>query len=405
MNKRIVISGIGIISPLGTNKDEFWRALRNGVSGFKAEGHVSGRFGARKAALIRNETIKPMFKGGQLAPNRCSNLAYLAARMALVDSGLTIDEKNTDLFGVCTASTLSNLSCLAKLTRQALKGGMRDLDPTLLPHSLLNSTSSYISIKLNIQGFNTTISNGQTSSLDAIDYAANLIKLDRVACVIVIGVEEVAKVVLDAFSSEGMLAGNNGRQICCPFDKRRNGLVLGEGAIGLVIEDIQHAFSREAKIYAEILGYGNYFSCLKGSRFSGVQKSMAKSIEKSRLDIRQIDYISAAANSDQFLDLSETIAVKKLFGSNAKRIPVSAIKSMIGETISAAGLFQVVSAIGMMHNNFVAPTINYRVRDPGCDLEYIPNKSIVKKINTALINNIGFTGSSSTLIISKPQPN
>ena len=271
----------------------------------------------------------------------------------------------------------------------------------------MNAASSQVSIRFNIQGFNTTVSTGYSSSIDALKYAVDFIRLGRVRAVLVGAVESFALVNFIGFYRLGFFAGIKGEELSCPFDRRRNGIILSEGAAVIAIEDEEYARSRKANIYAEVKGIGNCFDAYKMGKYNpeanGLKESIKKAITNSGLGVTDIDYISASANSVPEQDRLETKAIKDVFDGFANNIPVSSIKSMIGEPFSAGGLLQIAASMGSIINGFIPPTINYKVKDKDCDLDYVVNKSRVARINNVLINNFGPGGSNASVVISKYQ--
>ncbi len=405
--RRFVITGLGVIAPNGIGKDKFWNALKRGESGIK---HIkrfdTSEFKCRLGGEINNfDPALYLGSTGLRSLERTSRLLCSAAKMAIDDAGLMIDENNTDDIGVCTGTTLSNLWNFAEFEKGAIIDGPRFTDAALFPGSVMNAASSQVSIRFNIQGFNTTISTGYSSSIDALKYAIDFIKLRRIRAVLVGGVESMSLMNYSGFYRLGFFAGIRGDEISCPFDKRRNGIILGEGASIVIIEDEEYARERGAKIYAEVNGIGNYFDAYRTGKYDpdakGLKASIKAGIKNSGLGISDIDYISASANSVSDQDRLETKAIKDVFGRYAYNIPVSSIKSMIGETFSAGGLFQIAAAIGSMCYGFIPPTINYEIRDDDCDLDYVENTSRITRINNVLINNYGPGGSNAAFILSK----
>ncbi len=405
--RRFVITGLGVIAPNGIGKEKFWPALKEGRSGIKPIRRFdTGDFKCKLAGEIQD--FNPAFflgPSGLRGLERTSRLLCSAAKMAIEDAGLTIDYKNTDDIGVCTGTTLSNLWNFAEFEKGAIVDGPRFTDASLFPGSVMNAASSQVSIRFNIQGFNTTVSTGYSSSIDALKYAIDFIKLRRINVVLVGGVESLSMMNYSGFYRLGFFAGIKGEEISCPFDKRRNGIILGEGAAIVVIEDEEYARERGANIYAVVNGIGNYFDAFKIGKYDpnakGLKESIKEAIKNSGLGVSDIDYISASANSVPEQDRLETKAIKDVFGKYAYNIPVSSIKSMIGETFSAGGLFQIAAAIGSMYHGFIPPTINYEIEDDDCDLDYVANKSRVTRINNVLINNYGPGGSNAAFILSK----
>jgi len=406
-DRQIVITGLGVIAPNGLGKDEFWQALKEGRTGIKSiKRFDTSEFKCKLAGEIQN--FKPdAFLGtkGLRDLERTSRLLCSAAKLAIEDSGLNIDNDNTDDIGVCTGTTLSSIWNVAEFNKGAIHDGPRFTDAALFPGMVMNAASSQVSIRFNIQGFNTTISTGYSSSIDALKYAIDFIKMRRIKAVLVGGVESLSLVNYSGFYRLGFFAGINGEEVSCPFDKRRNGIILGEGAAVVMIEDLEYALDRGATIYARVNGIGNCFDGYKMGKYHpevmGLKNSIKEAMRNSELDVSDIDYISASANSVPEQDKLETKAIRDVYGRYAYNIPVSSIKSMIGETFSAGGLFQIAASIGSMYKGFIPPTMNYEMRDDDCDLDYVPNKSRITRINNVLINNYGPGGSNAAFILSK----
>jgi 3-oxoacyl-[acyl-carrier-protein] synthase II len=404
---RIVVTGLGVIAPNGIGKYNYWEALKEGRSGIKRiKRFDTARFKCKLAGEINN--FKPthfLGKKGLRDLDRSSRLLCSAAKLAIEDANLKIDYMNTDDIGVCTGTTLSSLWNFAEFDKEAIIDGPLFTDVSLFPGTVMNAASSQVSIKFNIQGFNTTVSTGYSSSLDALKYAIDFIRMGRIKSVLVGGVESLSLVNYTGFYRLGFFAGISGEEMSCPFDKRRNGIVLSEGSAVVVIEDEEYARSRNADIYAEVKGVGYCFDAYKMGKYQpeadGLKNSIKESITASELDITNIDYISASANSVQDQDRLETKAIKDVFGNYAYNIPVSSIKSMIGETFSAGGILQVAASIGSMYNSFIPPTINYEVADDKCDLDYVTNRARMARINNVLINSYGPGGNNSSFVLSK----
>jgi len=405
--KRIVITGIGVIAPNGIGKEQFWTALKEGRSGIKPISRFdTSEFKCKLGGEVSN--FNPTFflgSKGLKSLDRSARLLCSAAKLAIEDAKLTINYKNTDDIGVCTGTTFSYLWNFSEFEKGVIKDGPLFSDAALFPGTVVNAASSQVSIRFNIQGFNTTISTGYTSSLDALKYAVDFIRLGRIKAVLVGGVESLSLVNFIGFYRLGFFAGIKGEELSCPFDKRRNGIILSEGAAVIAIEDEEYAKKRKANIYAEIKGVGNYFDAYKMGKYNpeafGLRESMKKAVRDSELRITDIDYICASANSVPEQDRLETKAIKDVFGRSAYNTPVSSIKSMIGEPFSAGGLFQIAASVGSIANNFIPPTINYKVKDNDCDLDYVANKSRIARLNSVLINNFGPGGSNASLIISR----
>jgi len=405
--KRIVITGIGVIAPNGIGKEQFWAALKEGRSGIKPISRFDTNGFKCKLAGEINNFNPSVFLGSKGLKNldRTTRLLCSAAKLAIENANLIINYKNTDDIGVCTGTTLSSLWNIAEFIKEAIKEGPIFTDISLFPGTVLNAASSQVSIRFNIQGFNTTVSTGYSSSIDALKYAVDFIKSGRIKTVLVGAVESLSLANYTGFYRLGFLAGIKGEELSSPFDKRRNGIILGEGAAVIVIEDEEYAKRRKANIYAEVKGTGNCFDAYKMGKYNpeanGLRESMKKAIRDSGLRITDIDYISASANSVPMQDRLETEVIKSVFGRSAYNIPVSSIKSMIGEPFGAGGLLQIAASIGTIVDGFVPPTINYRIKDDDCNLDYVANKTRLARINNVLINSFGPGGSNASLVISK----
>lgn len=405
--RRIVITGVGVIAPNGNGKEQFWKSLKAGRSGIKpVERFNTSGFKCKMAGEVQN--FKPedyLGTKGLRDLERTSRLLCSSAKMAIEDAKLIINNDNADDYGVCTGTTLSALWNISEFGKELIMDGPRFTGAALFPGMVINAASSQVSIRFNIQGFNTTISTGYSSSIDALKYAIDFIKLGRIKAVLVGGVESLSLANYTGFYSLGFFAGINGEELSCPFDKRRNGIILGEGSAVIVIEDEEHALERGAHIYALVNGIGNCFEAFKVGKYHpeaiGLIESIKGAMRNSELSNSEVDYISASANSVLVQDKLETKAIKEVYGKYAYNIPVSSIKSMIGEPFSAGGLFQIVASIGSMYKGFIPPTMNYEIRDDECDLDYVANKSRITRINNVLVNNYGPGGSSAAFILSK----
>jgi 3-oxoacyl-[acyl-carrier-protein] synthase II len=304
---------------------------------------------------------------------------------------------------VVTANTFSNIWNFSDFSKDAHDEGQAN--PAKFPSTTINAPSSQVSIRYNIKGFNTTVSTGYTASLDALKYAVDFIRLGRAQVVLLAGVESLFFQSFVGFYKLDFLAGIKGPEISCPFDKRRNGIVLGEGAGVVILENEEYAKKRNARIYARVLAAESLFDPFRSGKYSpraeGLKRTMRAVIDRSSVQEQDIDYICASANSVQFQDALETNAIKEVFGENANSVPVSSIKSMIGETVSAAGVLQLCAGVGAIQGGFIPPTTNYQEPDPECDLDYVTSGSRNKQPRNILINNFGPGGTNASAIISK----
>ena len=366
--KRIVITGLGVISSIGIGKDAFSENIFKGVSGIKPISTFdTATFKAKLAAEISNfapETI--LGPKGLRTFDRSIKLVASAARLALEDSRLEITETNSRDTGIAIGTTFGSLSSICDFDKTALTEGVRYVNPAFFPNTVINSPASQVSIKFNIKGFNITISTGFSASLDAINYASNALRNGRAKVALCGGVEEFCIQTFLGFYKAG-----------CLTDPR--GIVLGEGSGIIVLEEMDSALARKAKIYAEVLGFGSAVQDLK--------KSMQLSLEETGFVPEKIDYINAAANSTEEFHAGEAEAIAGLFRDKTKTIPVSSIKPLIGESFSASGSLQVAAGISAIESQMVPAKII--------------NNAQVSKIENVLINAAGKSGTNSSLIISK----
>jgi 3-oxoacyl-[acyl-carrier-protein] synthase II len=392
LERRVVVTGIGVLSPIGTGKEAFWDGLRTGQSGFRAATlfdtapFVSGTAGE----IAGFDPVAILGKKGIRDLDRSTRLLCSAASLALNDSGLTVTEANTRQTGVSIGATFGSLHSISQFDRSALLEGPRFVNPSHFPNTVINSPASQVSIRFRIKGFNSTISTGFCAGLDALAYGAQFIRLGRADTVLAGGVEELCEETFRLFHAMGMLSGKDGSEpVSCPFDARRNGFLLSEGAAVLVLEREVHARERGATILGVLAGSGNSYEPDAISLFDrpgrGLSRAIVQALDEAGLRPDDIDHISACANSTPGLDRMETAVIKDLFRDHARRLPVSSIKSMIGETFSASGAFAAAAALGSIRRGFVPPTMNYLKPDPACDLDCVPNEARTVPVRNVLL--------------------
>lgn len=407
-NKAVVITGIGVISPLASGRKDFQDVLVAGKTGFSEISLFdTSAFNVKVAGEIRDfDPVQILGKKGLRSLDRSTLLVNSAARLALDDSGFNVTEENTHATGVSIGTTFGSLHSISQFDRVGLLEGPRYVNPSHFPNTVLNSPASQISIRFGIKGFNTTISTGFCASLDAVIYASDFIKLNRVKAVLAGGVEELCEETFLGFHTLGLLSGTDGSEpLCCPFDARRNGIILSEGAAILVLEDSDQAHKRDVPILAEIMGCGNAFDPEAERSFdhagTGLRNAIHRALEDASLDYRDIDCIFSCANSSRGLDRMETSVINEVFGERAAEIPVTSIKSMIGESFSSSGSFALAAAVGSLQKGAIPPTVNYKERDPDCNLDYVPNESRKKQINAVLVTAVDPYGQNTAVIIGR----
>lgn len=405
--ERIVITGIGVVSPIGIGKEAFWQGLKEGRSGIKPvtlfdTSTTRSKLAGEITDFKPEEILGPK---GLRNLDRTTLLALCAAKLALDDANFQVTEENTDDVGVVLGSTMGSVWSISEFDKEFIRGGLRAVNPGLFPNTVINAPASQISIWFKIKGFNSTLSSGFTSSLDALEYARNFLLIGRAKAVLVGGVEELCEQMFKGCYKLGFLAGSqiDQKELCAPFDARRNGAVVGEGAAVFLMETQEAAQKRGSKIYGSIGALGSAFDRDCHYRYSlkanGLKKAIGRALNISEKDPEDIEYISSSANSTVAGDYSEAKAIKSLY-SKEKGVVVSAVRSMIGESFSAGGAFQVASALFSINSQCVSPTINYKEEDERCLLDCVPNQSRSLKVNNVLVVNSSPMGRNSAVVLS-----
>ncbi|MEW6586337.1 MAG: beta-ketoacyl-[acyl-carrier-protein] synthase family protein [Nitrospirota bacterium] len=392
MDRKVVVTGVGVVSPVGIGKERYWQALFEGKSGFrKITLFDTSMLAVHRAGEIGDfDPIALLGKKGLRTLDRATQLVSSAAKLALEDAGIQITEENTYSTGVSIGATFGSLHSIAQFDRQGLTEGPRYVNPSHFPNTVINSPASQVSIRFKIKGFNATISTGFCAGLDAVSYATDFIRLGRAQVVLAGGVEELCEETFLGFYKLGCLSGADGSEpACCPFDARRNGTILSEGAAVLVLEDEEYALNRGASIMAKVRGYGNSFDPTASMDFShdghGLKEAITRALKNESPGSDRVDYISSCANSTRGLDRMETAVIKDVFGGSAYDIPMSSIKSMIGETFSASASFSLAAVVGSLKEGIIPPTINYAEKDPACDLDCVANVGRQRTVKSALV--------------------
>lgn len=408
-NQRIVITGIGVLSPIGIGKNNYWKALAEGKSGIKPITLFDcSKFKVKVGGEIADFNAKEILgRIGLVDLDRATRLLSAAAKFALEDANFGINEKNTHRTGVSVGTTFGSLNSVAEFDKTFLTEGPRYVNPSKFPNTVINSPASRVAIRFKIKGYNSTISTGFCAALDAFDYAVHSLRFNRADQVLVGAVEEMCFQTFLGFYNLGYLSGlqNGTEPISRPFDKNRDGIVFSEGATVVVLETLDAALDRNATIYAEVVSIESNFDPEGFHKYNkkatGIIEAMESAIRKAELKPKEIDCIFVNANSTQDGDMIETKAIKQVFGEHAEKIPITAIKSMVGESFSASGGLAVVGAVGSLREGFIPATINYQMRDECCDLNYILKKKRAKSIQNIMINSFDPNGANTVLILSK----
>jgi len=410
--KRVVVTGVGILTSNGKGKEEYWQALQEGKVGYRPVTLFdTSEFLVNQAGEISDFDPIPFMGPKKLRLlDRSIKLLVSASKLAVADSQLQITEENTDNIGVSVGSTMGSIKSIHDFDEVTLREGPRYTNPGLFPNTVINSPASQVSIWNYIKGFNTTIATGFTASTDAMSYAYDFIQYERVKVVYTGGVEEMCWQTFFGFHVLNFMSGSKEGMsfINCPFDKRRNGITFGEGAGLLCFEEYEHAKQRGVPILAEVLGFGYSFDPFRINKYNprgtGLKEAIRNALEESEVDAKDVSYICANANSTVAADKIETEAIKEVFGKYAYQIPISAVKSMVGEGYSVSGTFLAAAAVGALDRDFIPPTVNYQQKDPDCDLDYVPNKSVKARLKNVLVITFGPNGSNSCIVLRKFEP-
>ena len=406
MQGRIVISGAGVVSPIGIGREPFWDGLFGGRTGFRPVTLFdTAPFRVRTAGEITDfDPAAILGKKGLRDLDRSTRLVCAAAKLALDDARLAVADPASRRAGVSIGATFGSLHSISQFDRTGLIEGPRLVNPSHFPNTVINSPASQISIRFNLKGFNTTISTGCCAGIDALSYAADFIRYGRADLVLAGGVEELCEESFLLFHHLGYLSGTDGREpVSRPFDARRDGCILSEGAAVLVLESEEHARARAGDVIAVVKGFGNAFDPGADGSFShagqGLRTAIEQALRESELAAGDIDYVCSCANSSPGLDRRETQAIKDALGGRARGIPVSSIKSMIGEAYSASGALAAAAAAGAVLRGIVPPTVNYGERDPACDLDCVPNEARRQRVRNVLVTASDPYGQNTAMVV------
>jgi 3-oxoacyl-[acyl-carrier-protein] synthase II len=410
MGKRVVITGIGCISPVGNDVSTMWSNLLAGKSGVGLITHYdTSRFDVKIAAEVK-DFDGVVFFGSREARrmDRFVQFAMASALQAVSQSKLVISETNRDRIGVILGTGIGGMHTLSQQMDVYIQRGPDRVSPFLVPMMLPDSAAGMLAIQLGVRGPNMAVVSACASGTNAIGEAVESIRRGSADAIITGGSEAV--IVPIAMAGLGVmtaLSRRNGEpeRASRPFDKERDGFVMGEGAGILIIESLEHALSRGATILGEISGYGTsndaYHISAPAENGAGAAICMQIALQNAGLTIDDIDYINAHGTSTPLNDKSETAAIKTIFGSHAYEIPISSTKSMTGHLLGAAGALEAVICAKVLEEEILPPTINYEIPDPDCDLDYVPNQARKVPVNHIMSNSFGFGGHNASIIVSR----
>jgi len=411
MNKRrVVITGLGAITPIGNSIEEFWNGLMAGKSGaalitkFDTE-----KFATKFACELKNFDASNFIDGKALKRmDPFTHYALITAEMAIEDSQINLEDTNLERFGVIYGSGIGGMDTWETQHANYLNGGPRRISPFFIPMMISDIAAGHISIKYGLKGPNYATTSACATSSHAIADAFILVQRGSADLMVSGGSEAaITPMSIGGFNSARAISTWNDKcEIASrPFDKDRNGFVMGEGSGTIILEEYEHAIKRGAKIYGEIVGVG-----LTGDAFhitapapegAGAFRSMREAVRDAEIELTDIDYINAHGTSTELNDKNETLAIKNLFGEHAYNMSVSSIKSMTGHLLGAAGAIESIASILALKNSKIPPTINLDEPSPECDLNYTPKEAIDREIKYALSNTFGFGGHNASLLFKK----
>ncbi len=413
MKRRVVVTGLGAITPLGIGVDKSWHSLCQGKSGIGLITRFNATdFGTRIAGEVKDFNPQD-FMDRKLVPrtDRFIQFALAATRMAMDDSGLTINSTSAERVGVSVGTALAGIESLEKNHRLLLQGNRRQISPFFIPCFMANMASCQVAMQFGAKGPNMCPVTACAAGTHAIGDAFRIIQRGEAEAMIAGGTEaDISPIILAGLDALRVMSTRNEKpeEASRPFDKDRDGFVIGEGSGIIIMEELEFALSRGAKIYAEVLGYSlnsdAYHITSPDLEGKGMASCIRMALNDADISADKIDYINAHGTSTYLGDLSETRAIKSVFQGQASNIPISANKSMIGHLWGAAGAVEAVFSILTISRGIIPPTINYETPDPECDLGYVPNVAKEAKVKVALSNSFAFGGINAVLIFSQFPP-
>ncbi|MEP7137876.1 MAG: beta-ketoacyl-ACP synthase II [Chloroflexota bacterium] len=410
MRRRVVVTGMGCISPVGNNVQETWNALLAGKSGagmitlFDASKHKT-----RFAAEVKGFDAVAVFGVREARKmDRFTQFATVATLEALEQSGLKIDDTNRDRVGIVIGTGIGGIGTIMEQAEVMRERGVDRVSPFLVPMMISDSAAGMLAIRVGARGPNMAIATACASGNNAIGDAVETIRRGSADVMIAGGSEgALVSLAMAGMNVMGALSTRNDDPLSAsrPFDKNRDGFLMGEGAGILILEELEYAKARGANILAELAGYGTtddaHHISAPAENGAGAAMSMKLALENANLTINDVEYINAHGTSTPLNDKSETAAIKSVFGEQAYKIPVSSTKSMTGHLLGASGAVEAVFSILAIREGVIPPTINYETPDPVCDLDYVPNQPRKAAIKHVMSNSFGFGGHNATLVISR----
>lgn len=407
--KRVVITGMGTINPIGHNVNETWESIKNKECGIQEISLIdSSTYKTKFDAEIKNYDPNEFFDPKTAKRNdRYTQFGIIAAREAVKDSGITKENSDHSRIGTYFSSGIGGLTTIQEQCQIYFEKGNSRISPLFIPMGISNMAAGTIAIEHGFKGESMSIVTACASSAHAIGEAYRAIQLGEEDIILAGGSEaSINEVALAGF--ENMKALTHATEVdraSIPFDAERSGFVMGEGAGAIILEELEHAKARGAKIYAELIGYGSttdaYHITSPSPDGEGGANAMARALKNANIKPEEVDYINAHGTSTHLNDAIETKAIKATFGEHAKKLMVSSTKGNTGHLLGGAGVLEAIISVKAINDSLVPPTINYKVKDEECDLDIVPNEPRKADIKVAMSNSLGFGGHNATIIVRK----
>ncbi|MBC1375185.1 beta-ketoacyl-ACP synthase II [Listeria sp. FSL L7-0091] len=407
--RRVVVTGVGAVTPIGNDAETSWENAKKGVNGVAEMTRLNpDDFPVKIAAELKDFDVeKYLEKKEARKMDRFTHYAIASAEMAVQDSGLIIDDSNATRVGVWIGSGIGGMETFETQYEVFLNRGHRRVSPFFVPMMIPDMGSGQVSIRFGAKGINSTTVTACATATNSIGDAFKVIERGDADAMITGGAEApITKMSLAGFTANKALSLNPDPETACrPFDKDRDGFIIGEGAGIVILEEYEHAKARGAKIYAEVVGYGAtgdaYHITAPAPNGEGAARAMKMAIDDAGLTPDKVDYINAHGTSTPYNDEYETQAIKTVFGEHAKKLAISSTKSMTGHTLGASGGIEAIFALLSIRDNIIAPTIHLENQDEVCDLDYVPNKAREAEVNVVMSNSFGFGGHNATLVFKR----
>ena len=409
-SRRVVVTGLGIVSPVGTGIAAAWGNITAGKSGIAPITRFdASTYTSRIAGEVKNFDVGQWLNAKEVRRfDTFIHYGLVAGIEALKDAGIDLEKIDRDMAGVCIGSGIGGLPLIENTHDAMLAGGVRKISPFFIPGSIINMISGQLSIMYGLRGPNLAVVTACTTANHSIGEAGRLIEYGDADVMIAGGAEDaISQLGVGGFCAARALSTRNDDPTAAsrPWDKDRDGFVIGEGAGVLVLEEYEHAKKRGARIYCELAGYGmsadaNHITA-PSEDGNGARRCMVNTLRNAGLNVDQVDYVNAHGTSTPLGDIAETVAVKAAFGEHAKKLAVSSTKSMTGHLLGAAGGVEAVFSVLAIRDQVAPPTINLHNPDPQCDLDYVPHTARPMKIDVALSNSFGFGGTNGSLVFRK----